>query len=86
MHKESYDRLSADKLIRDMFDPTKESLTGRGKKAWSQVQQQMHDLDSLDLSKADRNCDHCNGTGILRHAKIGGVLTTIVCSCLADKT
>ncbi len=82
MHKRDVDSAEKEglmvKMLHGGYRPT-------SRKAWSQVQQKMFDLDKLDLTKATRDCLECNGTGVIRNTKIGGILTTIVCTCLWEE-
>ena len=87
MDARDFRRHQRDGRLARQLDPLMEHLTklGRTKKGWLQVTQSMFALKDVDFTKAKPECDRCNGTGVLRHAKIGGVLTTIVCSCLFDE-
>ena len=78
MQREELDKAVDGGLLAKMIN----GYAPTSRKAWSQVQQKMFDLDNLDLTLADGGCAECNGTGVLRNTKIGGILTTIVCSCL----
>ncbi len=88
MESNLYKSLKEHGFVEDRSDPLFEHLTalGRTKEGWSQVQQAMLPWDEIPWEQVKADCEHCNGTGVVRHAKIGGSLTTIICSCLfADK-
>ena len=64
--------------LRELFT---KGMTERVKAILNGVPEKVKTLADFDLTKAQPNCNRCNGTGILRHANVGGTRITIVCDC-----